>query len=112
MSKRIFITGIWHETNTFAATQTGLDDFHAYQYAEGDEIFAAFADTNTEIGGAMNAAIELDLNLVPGLFAGAVPSGLITAAAFNTLVERTLELLMGAGDVDGVLVHLHGAAVA
>ena len=111
MAKRIFITGIWHETNTFAATQTGLEDFHAYQYAEGDDLFAAFADTNTEIGGAMNAAIELDLNLVPGLFAGAVPSGMIKAEAFKALLERTLELLADAGEIDGVLIHLHGAAV-
>ena len=112
MAKRIFITGIWHETNTFAHGRTELDDFYAYQYSEGDEIFAAFADTNTEIGGAMNAAMKLDLNLIPGLFAGAVPSGLVTAEAYQTLVKRTLELLEGAGEIDGVLVHLHGAWVA
>jgi microcystin degradation protein MlrC len=112
MAKRIFITGFWHETNTFAKSPTGLDDFHAYQYAEGDALFAAFADTNTEIGGVMDAALALDLNLVPGLFAGAVPSGMITAAAYRTLLQRTLELLDAAGEIDGALVHLHGAAVA
>ncbi len=112
MAKRIFITGFWHETNTFAQSPTGMDDFHAYQYAEGDALFAAFADTNTEIGGVMNAALELDLNLVPGLFAGAVPSGMITAEAYEFIRARTAELLEAAGEVDGVLVHLHGAAVA
>ena len=112
MAKRIFITGFWHETNTFAQTKTDMDAFRAYQYAEGDSLFAAFADTNTEIGGVMNAALELDLNLVPGLFAGAVPAGLITAAAYQHLLSRTLELLAAAGEIDGVLVHLHGAAVA
>ncbi|MFP6773204.1 MAG: M81 family metallopeptidase, partial [Alphaproteobacteria bacterium] len=108
MAKRIFITVFWHETNTFAPTRRGLDDFHAYQYAEGDALFEAFADTNTEIGGVMAAALELDLNLVPGLFAGAVPSGMITAPAYDTLLERTLELLDATGEVDGALVHLHG----
>ena len=112
MAKRIFITGFWHETNTFAHGQTGLDDFHTYQYAEGDDLFATFADTNTEIGGVMNAALELDLNLIPGLFAGAVPSGLISGEAYQTLLDRTLDLLAGAGEIDGALVHLHGAAVA
>ena len=112
MAKRIFITGFWHETNTFAQTKTDMDAFRAYQYAEGDSLFAAFADTNTEIGGVMNAALELDLNLVPGLFAGAVPAGLITAEAYQHLLSRTLELLAAAGEIDGVLVHLHGAAVA
>ena len=112
MAKRVFITGIWHETNTFASGRTGLAAFHAYQYAEGDEMFAVFADTNTEVGGVMDAALELDLNLIPGLFAGAVPSGLIKADAYDTLVGRSLELLAAAGEVDGVLVHLHGACVA
>ncbi|MBT7758869.1 MAG: M81 family metallopeptidase [Rhodospirillaceae bacterium] len=112
MAKRIFITGFWHETNTFAQTQTGMDDFRAYQYAEGDALFAAFADTNTEVGGVIDAAMELDLNLIPGLFAGAVPSGLITGEAYEFLLDRTLELLAAAGEIDGVLVHLHGAAVA
>ena len=112
MAKRVFITGIWHETNTFASGRTGLDAFHAYQYAVGDEMFAAFADTNTEVGGAMDAAVELDMNLIPGLFAGAVPSGLIEAAAYDSLLEQTLDLLDRAGAVDGALVHLHGACVA
>jgi microcystin degradation protein MlrC len=111
MAKRVFITGIWHETNTFAQGRTGLEAFHAYQYLEGDALFAAFADTNTEVGGAMSAAAELDLNLIPGLFAGAVPSGLITASAYETLVGRSLDLLAAAGQIDGVLVHLHGACV-
>ncbi|MBC8238848.1 MAG: M81 family metallopeptidase, partial [Alphaproteobacteria bacterium] len=112
MTKRVFITGISHETNTFASGRTGLEAFHAYQYAEGDALFDAYADTNTEIGGAMNAAIELELVLIPGLFAAAVPSGLITADAFATLVQRTLDLLADADQIDGVLVHLHGACVA
>ena len=112
MAKRIFITGFWHETNTFAPTRTGLDDFHAYQYAEGDVLFEAFADTNTEIGGVMNAAMELDLNLIPGLFAGAVPSGMIKREAYQTILDRTLELLEDVGEIDGMLVHVHGAAVA
>ncbi len=112
MAKRVFVTGFWHETNTFSATRTELADFHAYQYAEGDGLFSAFAYTNTEIGGVMNMALELDLNLIPGLFAGALPSGIITAGAFEEIRGRTLELLAAAGEIDGILVHLHGAAVA
>ena len=48
MSKRVFITGFWHEPNSFSSTRTGLEDFHAYQFIEGDELFAAFENTNTE----------------------------------------------------------------
>ena len=36
-----------------------MDAFRPYQYAEGDGLFAAFADTNTEIGGVMTASRSL-----------------------------------------------------
>ena len=112
MSKRVFITGFWHETNTFASSHTSLEDFRAYQFVQGDGLLAAFADTNTEIGGVLNAALELDITPVPGLFAGAAPSGLIKKGAFQHILDETLTMLTAAGDIDGALVHLHGAAVS
>jgi len=112
MDQRIFITGIWHETNTFAAPRTDLAAFEAYQYAEGEALFERFAGTNTEVGGALSVAADLDLRLLPGLFAGAVPSGLVTRAAYDALLWRSLGRLAEAGPVDGALVHLHGACVA
>ena len=51
MPKRVFITGFWHETNTFASSHTSLEDFRAYQFVKGDGLLEAFADTNTEING-------------------------------------------------------------
>ena len=31
MSRRVLVTGLWHETNTFAATPTDLAAFRDYQ---------------------------------------------------------------------------------
>ena len=45
MAKRIFITGFWHETNTFAQTKTDMDAFRAYLYAEGGAIIDDNGDT-------------------------------------------------------------------
>jgi microcystin degradation protein MlrC len=112
MSRRIFVTGPWHETNTFAATATDLEAFRAYQLFEGDEVAAALAGTNTEIGGMLAAAAELALEPCCGLFAGAVPSGTVTRGAYAHLVELSCHRAAAARPVDGVLVALHGAMVA
>ena len=90
MSHRILIAGVWHETNTFSPVATDFAAFRAYQYAEGAAMIARYSDTNTEIGGAIAAAAELDIILEPALFAGAVPSGMVTAAAFEAIVAETV----------------------
>jgi len=50
--------------------------------------------------------------LVPTVFASATPSGTITTEAFDTLLKQTLDGIEGAGEFDGVAMHLHGAGVA
>jgi microcystin degradation protein MlrC len=112
MPRRIAVGGIWHETNTFASGQTGLDAFRAYQYAVGEEVLSRYAGTNTELGGMIAAADALGLELVPTIYAGAVPSGTIARDALERLCGELRTRLRAAGSVDGMLVVLHGAAVA
>ena len=111
MPWRIAVGGIWHETNSFAAGRTGLDAFRAYQYALGDEVLSRYAGTNTELGGLITAAKELGFELVPTIYAGAVPSGVIARDALETLCTELRARLRRAGPLDGVLMVLHGAAV-
>jgi microcystin degradation protein MlrC len=112
MKRRIAIGGIWHETNTFAAAETGLRDFESYQLARGDALLARYTDTRTELGGAIEAAPALGLDLHPCLYAGAVPSGTIAASAFTELAGELVLGIERAKPLDGVLLTLHGAAVA
>jgi microcystin degradation protein MlrC len=112
MPWRVAVGGIWHETNTFAAGLTGLEAFRAYQYAIGDEVLSRYAGTNTELGGMITAAKDLGLELVPTVYAGAVPSGTIARDALETLSRELREHLRRAGPLDGALLVLHGAAVA
>jgi microcystin degradation protein MlrC len=112
MARRVLITGIWHETNTFAQGVTDLAAFEAYQLVMGDAMRAAFAGTNTEIGGMLEVAARLDLELRFGLFAGAVPSGIVSEDAYQHLVAETCRRAEAALPLDGVLVALHGAMVA
>ncbi len=112
MSKRIAIGGIWHETNGFAAGLTGLDDFRAYQYAEGAALLARYRGTGTELGGMIEAAKECAFELLPTLFAGAVPSATIARSALDALCDGLCSRLAAMGSVDGMLLVLHGAASA
>lgn len=109
--RRVFVTGLWHETNTFSPLPTDLEAFHAYQLLEGEEV-ASLAGTNTEIGGMIEAAPGLGFELCFGLFAGAVPAGMVTKEAYMHLLVQTCRRAHAARPLDGALVALHGAMVA
>jgi microcystin degradation protein MlrC len=110
MGSRVLFGGIWHETNSFCPVPTDLDAFKRFQYVEGEALRTAYAGTNTEMGGIVEASPALKLDLVPTLFAGALPAGMVTRDAVDHVVEA---IVAGAKNgVDGVLLVLHGAMVA
>ena len=109
---RIAIGGIWHETNTFAATLTRFEDFESYQFVSGDEMIERYRGTNTEIGGMIQKSDELECLLIPTVFAAAVPSGTIEHHSFLRLVDDLIERFQNAMPLDGVALAMHGAAVA
>lgn len=109
---RVLIAGLWHETNTFSPIATDLDAFRRYQFAEGPAVLSTYRDTNTEIGGMIAASAECGLDLVPVLFAGAVPAGTVTADCFDHLASTITSAARENGPFDGVLLALHGAMVA
>ena len=108
---RVAIGGIWHETNTFANTRTTLDDFRAYQFAQGDWIIKRYRDVLNEIGGMHIGSRLNNFELVPTFFAGAVPSGIVARETYEQLAAWLLNDLAH-NDFDGVLLVLHGAMVA
>ena len=112
MSQRIAIGGIWHETNTFARKLTTQDDFKNYQLARGDQIVQRYTGSNTELGGVINATQEYDIELLPTLFAGAVPSGTIEKETLDALTNELIERLDACQPIDGAVMAMHGAAAA
>lgn len=106
----IALGGIVHETNTFALTPTGIDEFLARRYVAG-ETMRQLIGTNTVIGGALEA-IAADQELAPVLTvnATAVPGGTVTRDAFEWIVGDILTGI-GAGKPDAVVLDLHGALV-
>lgn len=112
MGARIGIGGIWHETNTFSSQITGRAAFEAYQLAAGEDIVDRYGGTGTELGGMIDGARHHGFALVPTLFAAAVPSGTIDQVVLQDLVDELVERLHRGGPLEGVLLVLHGAAVA
>lgn len=111
MAARILIAGLWHETNSFSPIATDLAAFRAYQWAGGDDLAGRYGGTNTEIGGMLRGVAAAGLQAVPGLYAGAIPSGPVTGAAFEELAGRVVAAAARERP-DGALLALHGAMVA
>lgn len=111
MSVTVALGGIWHETNTFASGLTDLDAFRAYQFTRGEDLLTRHQNVRNEIGGMIAGARACDLRLVPTLFAGAVPSGVVARDAFEQLAGWLVEDLAAQSNLDGVLLVLHGAMV-
>ncbi|MBI4530167.1 MAG: M81 family metallopeptidase [Candidatus Latescibacteria bacterium] len=109
---RIAIGGISHESNTFAAFPTDLEQFQQSGIHRGEEIISAVLTTNTQAAGFVDAGRELRFELVPTLLAGATPGGTVTREAFESLLREMIDRIKTAGRLDGVLLSLHGAMVA
>jgi microcystin degradation protein MlrC len=112
---RVAIGGISHESSTFSAVPTTLEDFAQRALAEGPALLEQYAGTRTCPGGFIDAARDFDFTVVPTLVASAVPGGPVTAEATVELTRRLCEGLRWAldeGPLDGVLLALHGAMVS
>ena len=105
---RIATGCIGHETNTFSPVPTTIDSFRRMV---GDEILKNFGNTSTVTGGIIEAAAELKVELVPLLWSFATPSRKVEQDAYDSLKSEFLDLLSGAGEIDGVVLDLHGAMV-
>lgn len=106
---RIAIANFSHESNTFAAKPTVLDDFAVYR---GQAMIDHYTPTFHEVAGYIAGADEYDFDLVPTLGANATPAGPLTRDTYETIVGEILNALRQARDIDGLLLALHGAMVA
>jgi microcystin degradation protein MlrC len=107
---RIAIASLTHESNTFAAFPTTLQEFSVHR---GQDLVRAYAPTFHEVAGFIAAAEEYDYNMTPLFAANATPAGALTRDTYETLVGELLGSLAAVKDsCDGLLLALHGAMVA
>lgn len=110
---RIAIGQLWQETNTFNPIATTLADFEAFGIHTGNDLLRHMADTN-ELGGFIQELRQWPEKpeIVPLVRLAAWPSGPATTETFHELMRRMLDALRAAGEVDAVLLALHGSMVA
>lgn len=110
---RIAVLGLSHESNTFSPVPATLEVFEQSGILEGDDIVTEYASSEATVGGYLAVRDSApDVEVVPLLFTRITPMGPITPEAFETLCTRMLNALDQQGPWDGVLLALHGAAVA
>lgn len=109
---RLALLGYYHETNTFAVTPTTYDLFLRDGILRGEAIVAQHATAASSITGFLDATQEPDVEVMPLMFTTTGPSGTITADAFARIADELVAGLRQHGPWDGVLLVLHGAAVA
>ena len=97
---RIAIAGIGIESSTFSPAQTHEEAFHA---RIGDSIFArySFFDEDSDL--------RKRAEWVPTLLGKSLPGGIVTREAYESMVEKTLNMLKADGPYDGLWFDIHGA---
>jgi len=109
---RVGIVGFLHESNTFIRQPTTYRHFQENTLLRGEAVREYFCRLYHEIGGFFQGLEQSGLDAVPIFVARTLPSGTITADAFETIVEKLIEETRGAGTLDGLLVAPHGATVS
>ncbi len=113
---RVAMAGFLHETNTFAPEPADMAAFKVgggyVPMVTGPAMIDAFQEVNLGMTGALKVAGDSGWDVVPVLWAGAIPSAPVTQEAFDSILAEILDSLRAAGPLDGVFLDLHGAMVA
>ena len=97
---RIAIAGIAIESSTFSPAVTHEEAFRA---REGDEVFSYYPFMDPD-SGIIDRAVWL-----PTLRGHAMPGGIVTYEAYESLVSKTLTMLEEAMPLDAIFFDIHGA---
>ncbi len=97
---RIAIAGIGIESSTFSPAQTEEEAFHA---RTGDDILEMYPFL------ASDSSMRKRAEWIPTLRGHALPGGIVTREAYESLVGKTLDMLKENGPYDGIFFDIHGA---
>ncbi|MDH4619241.1 M81 family metallopeptidase [Brevibacillus sp. AY1] len=109
---RIVIGQIFHETNTLANIKTTVEAFQKWEWEQGERIIELHDGVRDYLGGMIDKAKELGIELLPTFSALAYPSGIITSEAYHMMKSEMLTSIQQAGSFDAICLNLHGAGVA
>ena len=112
MSFRVLTAEFAHETNSFSQRKTDYDAFIAEGLLFGEEAVLARGEANTELAGFLDAGRKHGWRVRHVLSAGAEPAGPVTRDAFDRISGEIVKAAADRrGEIDGILLGLHGAMV-
>jgi microcystin degradation protein MlrC len=97
---RVAIAGLAIESSTFSPARTGEEEFHA---KTGDAVLATYPFLAPDSPARKRAV------WTPTLTGHALPGGMVTRAAYESLVGRMLKMLERGLPYDGLFFDIHGA---
>lgn len=109
---KVAIGGVVHETNTFSNVPSTLDLFQSWEWDHGEVILSRNRKVRNFLGGMVDRAEELGIELLPTFSTFAYPAGTITHETYERMKNELLEGLRLAKDADAICLALHGAGVA
>ena len=97
---RIAIAGLAIESSTFSPARSHADAFRAKR---GDEVFSSYPFY------AEDSPVMARADFFPALTGRAIPGGMVTREAYESLMQETLDRLQQNLPYDGLLFDIHGA---
>ncbi len=108
--KRVGLVSFIHESNTFNPVLTTREMFDD-DVVFGDEVTHRWGETHHEVGGMIEEAGRVGMDLVPLVAAWVMPAGPLLEQAYEGILEEILNRVSGES-IDGLLLSLHGAMVS
>lgn len=108
---RIFVAGLETETNTFSPFPTKMDDYHITRVEDLDDQMEPLASMPPFLQW-IERAKAIGSDLVFSVYGWAQPAGPTERSAYESFRDKILSDLEGAGEIDIVLLFLHGAMIA
>lgn len=108
LGMRIAVAAMMHESNSFTGGKTSLQDFNPIQ---GSLVFKSdYWLHDTPVGGIIAELRKQEAEIVPIYFAGALPSGIVTGAAYQEIKHKIVSgLKKEAHALNGICLALHGS---
>ncbi|WP_078379992.1 M81 family metallopeptidase [Sutcliffiella halmapala] len=108
---KILVGQIAHETNTFSNVKTDVESFKLWGWDVGEAVFEKNRHVRNFVGGMIERAEELGIEVIPTFSTFAYPAGVITAEAYEALKGELLSGISKSADYDAICLSLHGAGV-
>lgn len=108
---KILIGQVSHETSTFSSIVTDEEKFRESEWESYETVIMNHRNVSDYLGGMIDKAEELDLEVFPSFSALASPSGVVKKETYITIKNKLISSITEATDIDAICLALHGAGV-